>query len=146
MSKYTNDVMTQREAELTEKLAEMQRLYDAEAKRFHEMFEHVKRDAVHLSDMTQEMDEQGRDSWHADASSHLLALCEKQAEVNGLEQRLAETLAHLEAQRTATYQAVAREHEAKRQMAVLKKLLSSPDRLLTLADLVLLAKLKQVQP
>ena len=99
MSKYTNDVMTQREAELTEKLAEMQRLYDAEAKRFHEMFEHVKRDAVHL-----------------------------------------------EAQRLATYQAVEREHEAKRQMAVLKKLLSSPDRLLTLADLVLLAKLKQVQP
>jgi hypothetical protein len=25
-----------------------------------------------------------RDSWHADASSHLMALCEKQAEVNAL--------------------------------------------------------------
>jgi len=31
-------------------------------------------------------------------------------------------------------------------VTALKKLLSSPDRLLTLADLVLLAKLKQVQP
>lgn len=32
--------------------------------------------------------ERERDAWHADASSHLRALCEKQAEVNGLEQQL----------------------------------------------------------
>jgi alkylation response protein AidB-like acyl-CoA dehydrogenase len=34
-----------------------------------------------------------------------------------LRQQLAEVTAHLEAQRTATYQAVAREHEAKQQLA-----------------------------
>jgi len=33
---------------------------------------------------------QERDAWHMDASSHLQALCEKQAEVNGLEQQLAQ--------------------------------------------------------
>jgi len=31
-----------------------------------------------------------RDAWNGDASSHLHALCEKQAEVNALEQQLAE--------------------------------------------------------
>ena len=30
-----------------------------------------------------------RDSWHEEAGSHLMALCEKQGEVNGLEQELA---------------------------------------------------------
>lgn len=33
---------------------------------------------------------QERDDWYNDASKHLLALCEKQGEVNGLEAQLAE--------------------------------------------------------
>ena len=32
--------------------------------------------------------EQERDAWHRDASSHLAALCEKQAEVNALQARV----------------------------------------------------------
>ena len=37
--------------------------------------------------------ERERDAWHNDASSHLQALCEKQAEANGLEQQLADAQA-----------------------------------------------------
>lgn len=42
---------------------------------------------------------------------------EWRAQAERLELQLAETLAHLEAQRQATYRAVAREHAAKRQLA-----------------------------
>lgn len=43
-----------------------------------------------------------------------------QAKIMALEQQLAETHAHLEAQRTATYQAVKRAHAAGRELALLK--------------------------
>ncbi len=33
---------------------------------------------------------QERDGWHRDATSHLMALCEKQAEVNALEAKISE--------------------------------------------------------
>lgn len=39
--------------------------------------------------------EQERDGWHDDASSHLRALTEKQAEMNGLEQQLAAAQAEI---------------------------------------------------
>ena len=38
-----------------------------------------------------------REAWHGDASSHLQALCEKQAEVNGLEQQIEIVTKELEA-------------------------------------------------
>ena len=45
------------------------------------------------------------------------ARAERVAELERLRQQLAETQAHLDAQRQATYQAVEREHAAKRQLA-----------------------------
>jgi len=41
-----------------------------------------------------------RDAWNGDANSHLHALCEKQAEVNGLEQQLAQVIAERDAAET----------------------------------------------
>ena len=40
------------------------------------------------------------DTWKGDASSHLFALCEKQAEVNSLEQQLAQVIAERDAAET----------------------------------------------
>lgn len=55
----------------------------------------LKHAAALREELTQVKEE--RDSWHKDASSHLMALCEKQAEVNTLEARLAELEGQLEA-------------------------------------------------
>lgn len=47
--------------------------------------------SCYVNDLTQQLAAMTAEcaSWHADATSHLAALCEKQAEVNGLEQQLA---------------------------------------------------------
>lgn len=76
--------------------------------------------------------ERERDAWHNDASSHLQALCEKQAEANGLEQQLADaqaTIARLEEQiksqdvqmDAVRYRAQQAEQQAEQQVARLRK-------------------------
>ena len=64
-----------------------------------------------------------RDPWCGESlAGHLNGLCHCQ-EILALRQQLAETKAHLEAQRLETYRAVEREQRAKRELAEVTKLI-----------------------
>ena len=58
------------------------------------------------------------ETYHFECAAGPLELC---TDWHDLKQQLATTTAHLEAQRTATFQAVAREHAAKKQLALARR-------------------------
>lgn len=59
--------------------------------------------------------------WRARAQDRQTVNAWLATRVDALQQQLATTTTHLEAQRTATYQAVAREHTAKREMVTARQ-------------------------
>jgi hypothetical protein len=63
-----------------------------------------------------------RDIWHADASSHLSALCKKQAEVNGLERDLAASQQRYDMLKDETAQCCDARKEAERRAVEMARL------------------------